>query len=116
MSSTVSATDLSSVVANENRPIDAISFLGNDRWIIDDVTAKGGAGASDAAMAETSDRALMQNEKMLIASALNAEPMIAPMQEQVIAAVPEAEKSGDAAIQDNEDIEMLDAMLESVLD
>merc|ERR1719295_1431773 len=38
MSNTVSSKTLSSVVANENRPVDAISFLGNERWIIDDVT------------------------------------------------------------------------------
>jgi hypothetical protein len=38
MAQTASSKARCAVVANENRPVDAISFLGNERWIIDDVT------------------------------------------------------------------------------
>ena len=35
LSRTLSTTKMNDVVANRDRPVDAISFLGNELWIID---------------------------------------------------------------------------------
>jgi len=45
--------DKSSIVANENRPFDVISFLGNDQWIIDDTDIADEVAATEWAEAQS---------------------------------------------------------------
>eukprot|EP01083_Nonionella_stella_P251794 868353_1 len=50
-----SSRKIRDVVAHKNRPVDIISFLGNEEWVIDDTCTSNGNGIGDTAGRQESD-------------------------------------------------------------